>query len=39
MFNKVNIILLFLQDITKENNKNVENKYTKFVKVDDTSIK
>jgi len=39
MFNKVNIIFIFLQDITKENNKNVENKYTKFIKVDDASIK
>jgi len=39
IFNKVNIISIFLKDVTKEHNKNVENKYTKFVKVDYTSIK
>jgi hypothetical protein len=27
MFNKGDIKLMFLQDITKENNKNMDNKY------------
>lgn len=39
IFTKCNVILVYLQDIIKENNKNVENEYMKFVNVQDTPIK